>query len=224
MGQGRSYFLRRFFSDLVFPEQGMASRDPVAERRARNLYVGGIAVASLLLVLMIGTWVWGYVRNIALIDSVYATASAYSQAAGESRGGSSTADQDLASLGVLAKATDDMTNASDFGLGLGQGGRLAGELHGIYGRDLQRRLMPILAGLAEERLGADGNAPAALYDDLKSYLILGGRGPKQAEQVVGWVQPAWSARGGPRRGAAGRRARTPYGGVVRWRVPARRAQ
>ena len=193
VGQGRSYFLRRFFADLVIPEQGMAGRNPAAEKAARQRYIVACAAAAAGLVLAIGLWTWGYVRNAALIDSVYQTASDYAQAAGQGEG----VDRDMAALDVLGKAVASMDKASDFGLGLGQGGRLTGDLKGIYGRDLQKRLTPLLASLAEQRLTADTAAPSALYDDLKSYLILGGRGPQQGEQVVAWVQPAWAARGGP---------------------------
>ncbi len=196
VGQGRSYFLKRFFSDLIIPEQGLASRNAGAERRARQRYVFGVAGGATALVVAIGLWGWGYVRNSALVRSVYETTAAYAQAAGVARGGTTSASEDLAALGVLGKATTDMASASDFGLGLGQGGRLSGELKAIYGRDLQRRLTPILASLAEDRIAADTNAPALLYDDLKSYLVLGGRGPQLAEQLTGWVQPAWTSRGG----------------------------
>ena len=196
IGQGRSYFLRRFFADLIVPEQGLASRNAGAERRARQRYVFGVAGGIGALVVAIGLWSWGTVRNSALVRSVYETTAAYAQAAGVARGGTASASEDLAALGVLGKATTDMTSASDFGLGLGQGGRLSSELKAIYGRDLQRRLTPILAGLAEDRIAADTDAPALLYDDLKSYLVLGGRGPMLAGQLTGWVQPAWTARGG----------------------------
>ncbi len=194
VGSGRSYFLKRLFSDLVFPEAGIANRNAGAEKRQRQVYIGGAIAAAAALVLAIGLWTWGYIRNKALIGTVYETAAAYSNAAGTSRGGTSTPDQDLAALGVLAKARGDMDKASDFGLGLGQGGRLEGQIGAIYGRDLQRRLTPMLARLAEDRIDADRAAPAALYDDLKSYLVLGGRGPKAEEALLAWVQPAWAAR------------------------------
>ncbi len=193
VGQGRSYFLRRFFADLIIPEQGMAGRNPLAEKRARQRYIIACAAAAAALVIAIGVWTWGYFRNSALIDGVYQTASNYTQAVGQGEG----VDQDLAALDVLGKAVTTMAGASDFGLGLGQGGRLTGDLKGIYGRDLQKRLTPLLITLAEQRMGADSAAPSALYDDLKAYLILGGRGPEQGDQVVAWVQPAWAARGGP---------------------------
>ncbi len=196
VGQGRSYFLKRFFSDLMIPEQGLASRNAAAERRAKQRYVFGVGGGVTALVVACGLWGWGYVKNTGLIRSVYETTASYAQAAGVSRGGTTSAGEDLAALGVLGKATGDMDKASDFGLGLGQGGRLEGELRAIYGRDLQRRLTPILSGLAEDRIGADTGNPALLYDDLKSYLVLGGRGPLLPEQVTGWVQGAWTARGG----------------------------
>ncbi|WP_426166594.1 type VI secretion system membrane subunit TssM [Sandarakinorhabdus sp. DWP1-3-1] len=196
VGQGRSYFLKRFFSDLVFPEQGLASRNAAAEKKARQRYLVGVGGGVAALVIAIGVWGWGYVRNTALIRGVYETTAAYAQAAGIARGGTASASEDLAALGVLGKATGDMAAASDFGLGLGQGGRLGAELKAIYGRDLQRRLTPILAGLAEDRIAADSANPPLLYDDLKSYLVLGGRGPLLPQQVTGWVQPAWTARGG----------------------------
>ena len=193
VGQGRSYFLRRFFADLIIPEQGMAGRNPVAEKGAHQRYIVACVAAAAALVLAAGIWTWGYFRNSALIDSVYQIASDYAQASGQGEG----VDRDMALLDVLGKSVATMDKVSDFGLGLGQGGRLTGDLKGIYGRDLQKRLTPLLASLAEQRLTLDTAAPASLYDDLKSYLILGGRGPQSGEQVVAWVQPAWAARGGP---------------------------
>jgi type VI secretion system protein ImpL len=67
-------------------------------------------------------------------------------------------------------------------------------------RDLGQKLAPLLAGLAERRIAANGAQPTALYDDLKSYLILGGRsefgGPAQSQHLVGWAQTAWAADAG----------------------------
>ncbi len=194
VGKGRSYFLKRLFSDLIFPEQGLAGRNAPAEKRQRLVYVGGLAAGVAALVVAIGLWSWGYVRNAALIRTVYATNSAYSEAGGTARGGSATPSEDLAALDVLGNAIGQMGKASDFGLGLGQGGRLEGELRAIYGRDLGRRLTPMLAKLAEDRMAADQASPAALYDDLKSYLVLGGRGPLVGEHLLSWVQPAWVGR------------------------------
>ncbi|SFF95056.1 type VI secretion system protein ImpL [Novosphingobium sp. CF614] len=193
VGAGRSYFLKRFFSDLLIPEQGMAGRNPLAEKRASRNYTIAVAASLALLAMCCGIWTWGYFRNLALIDRVFATAEAYANVRANGGGG---VDEDVAALGILGDATTAMAEASDFGLGLGQGGRLASELGGIYGRDLKRRLAPILVGLAEQRMASDsGNAPA-LYDDLKSYLILGGQGPALGEHVIAWVQPAWIERGG----------------------------
>ncbi|MFC0206674.1 type VI secretion system membrane subunit TssM [Novosphingobium soli] len=193
VGAGRSYFLKRFFSDLLIPEQGMAGRNPLAEKRAGQRYTVAIAASVAALAICCGIWTWGYFRNLALIDQVFGTAEAYANVRANGGGG---VDEDVAALGILGDATTQMAQASDFGLGLGQGGRLSAELGGIYGRDLKRRLAPILVGLAEQRMAADGQNPTALYDDLKSYLILGGQGPAMGEHVAGWVQPAWMERGG----------------------------
>ena len=194
VGTGRSYFLKRFFSDLLIPEQGMAGRNPLAEKRAARNYTVAVAASLAALAICCGVWTWGYFRNLSLIDRVFATAEAYANVRANGGGG---VDEDVAALGILGDATTDMANASDFGLGLGQGGRLSAELGGIYGRDLNRRLAPILVGLAEQRMASDGDKPSALYDDLKSYLILGGQGPALADHVIAWVQPAWVERGGP---------------------------
>ncbi|KPF73952.1 hypothetical protein IP88_08305 [alpha proteobacterium AAP81b] len=193
VGRGRSYFLRRFFSDLVFPEAGLAGRNVAAERRARQRYFGAAIASGLALVVAIGVWTWGYFRNTAIIQTVYATASRYAEAAGNNRGGTANPSEDLAALDVLGDATKQAADASDFGLGLGQGSRLTREISAIYGRDLQRRLLPLLGQLAESRLASDAAAPALLYDDLKSYLILGGKGPLLGPHLLGWAQPAWAA-------------------------------
>ena len=196
VGSGRSYFLRRLFSDVIFPEQGLANHNAGAEKRQRRLYQGGIAAAAAALVVALALWSYGYAKNRRLIAGIYQVADAY-KATGATAEPSPNADVELAALGVLGKARSDMAEASDFGLGLGQGGRLEGEVRALYGRDLQRRLTPMLATLASGRLAADTANPSALYDDLKSYLILGGRGPlEEGKAVTAWVQAAWAARGG----------------------------
>jgi type VI secretion system protein ImpL len=196
VGTGRSYFIKRLFSDVVFPERGLAGHDPAVEKRDRLIYRGGIAAAAAVLVLTIGIWSYGFVKNRRLIGGVHDVAAAY-KATGASPDGSGPPDTELAALGVLGKARSDMADASDFGLGLGQGPRLTGEIQAIYGRDLKRRLAPMLASLAADRIQADMAAPNMLYDDLKSYLILGGQGPlDDGKALLAWVQPAWIARGG----------------------------
>ena len=181
---------------MIFPEQGLANHNAAAEKRQRLVYRGGIAAAAATLVVALAVWSYGYVKNRRLIDGIYQVADAY-KATGATAEPSPNADVELAALGVLGKARGDMENAGDFGLGLGQGGRLEGELRALYGRDLQRRLTPMLATLASGRLAADTANPSALYDDLKSYLILGGRGPlEEGKAVTAWVQSAWAARGG----------------------------
>ena len=196
VGSGRSYFLSRLFSDVLFPEEGLATVNPAARTRQQWVYRGGIAASVCLLCVAVLLWGLGYGKNERLIASIYDTAQAY-QATGATADGSGAPEVELAALDVLAKARTDLAEAPDFGLGLGQGPRLSREVSAIYGRDLQRRLSPMLAGLAADRMQTDTNQPAALYDDLKSYLILGGRGPFDGgKALIAWVQPAWIARGG----------------------------
>lgn len=203
VGSGRSYFLRRFFADLLVPEHGIASRNPLAEKRAQRNYMIGVAAIAATFVIALGIWTWGYFRNVELIDRTHTIRASYATAAGESRGGSASVQQDLAALKVLGDGVTEMEEASDFALGLGQGGRISSELRGIYGRDLENRLLPILASLAEERMAAPGEDPSSVYDALKSYLILGGEGPQQAEHVNSWVVQAWLARGSGSQAQAG---------------------
>jgi len=196
VGSGRSFFLRRLFADVIFPERGLAQRNLAAEKRQRTVYRASAAAMAAALVAAIGLWTYGYYKNRALIAGTYDVVEAY-KATGATPTPGGDPDVELAALGVLGKARADAADASDFGLGLGQGGRLEGEIRAIYGRELQHRLTPMLANLAAERLLADTANPTALYDDLKSYLILGGRGPlDQGAAVTAWAQSAWAARGG----------------------------
>ena len=192
VGSGRSYFLKRLFSDVIIPEQGLANQNAAATKRQRLVYRAGIAASVAALALCLVLWGVGYAKNRRLIAGVYDVAQAYTATGATS--GTTTPDVELAALDVLGKAQSDISRASDFGLGLGQGGRLSGEIKAIYGRDLQRRLTPMLASLAGNRIQADMAQPATLYDDLKSYLILGGQGPiAEGHMLAAWVQPAWQA-------------------------------
>ena len=71
VGSGRSYFLRRFFADLLVPESGIASRNPAAEARARRNYAIGIGAVAASFVIAVGVWTWGYFRNTGLIDRAF---------------------------------------------------------------------------------------------------------------------------------------------------------
>lgn len=195
VGRGRSYFLRRFFSDLMVPEAGLATDNPVAEKRQRIVYAGSLAAASLALVVALGIWLWGYLANVALIEKVEPVIAAYRER--EAAAGPADSPGQVGPLDVLSGARDDFAGAADFGLGLGQADRLAAGVEGIYHRDLKRRLAPLLASLAEKQMQANQGEPAALYDDLKAYLILGGQGPSdQTEHLATWVQSAWAGMGG----------------------------
>ena len=197
IGSGRAYFLKRLFADVIFPERGLARRNPAAEQRQRTVYRAGIAAMAAALVVALALWSYGYMKNRRLIAGLYDVADGY-KATGATPAAGGSPDVELAALGVLGKARADMANAADFGLGLGQSGRLEGELRALYGRELQHRLTPMLANLAADRLGADTSNPSALYDDLKSYLIPGRARPAGP----GWSGDGMGADRGGRRGAA----------------------
>src|SRR5581483_207384 len=78
-GRGRSYFLGRLLSEVVFREAGLVGAGRGARRRRRLALAGAGAVAGLVLLAATGGWVASYLGNARLIGEVATAATAYRQ-------------------------------------------------------------------------------------------------------------------------------------------------
>src|SRR5580704_8093930 len=76
-GTGRSYFLTRLVSEVVFGEAGLVGRDPKVERRQRWMHIAAYSTAAIVLLGLTGIWTASWLGNRSLIDDVHAASIQY---------------------------------------------------------------------------------------------------------------------------------------------------
>jgi len=190
-GVGKSYFVTRLLTDLVFGEAGLANSDPAEERRRQWIQRGVLVGAVLAVALVALAWVGSYFRNHALIEAMTA------QAAGTAEQVSAvTTDEKrlLATLPALDAALNltgrhregDSVVSAVTQLGLDQRPGLEAEAESRYRAVLVELLLPRLVLRLEERLRT-ATKTDEIYSALRNYLML--RTPERfsAEQIAEWL-------------------------------------
>lgn len=201
---GRTYFLNRVLTEVVFGEAGLVQADPAARRRADARTAMGYAGIAAAVVLVLAAWGVSFVRNHGFLGdlAVAATeASSLTRQTGidliEVRDSDPDLEQSLAVLRALRNLPQgyaqqqaggpDMTMR--FGLFQSWEARRARE---AYLMGLRRILLPRLMLRLEKYMAANSADPFALYQPLKVYLMLGGKGPMDAGTVRSWVNADWA--------------------------------
>ena len=181
---GRSFFLSRLLTEVVFAEQGLAGTQRGVERRRGALAVAGYAVIGLLVIGLGAAWGISWSNNKAYIDAVAARVELVRKGVNETPNRASadlrpvlpalSATRGLAAAGA---SNDKATGAADgrvplsLGFGLYQGRKLDGAARTAYERMLVDAVMPRLALRVEEQLRA-GDQPESQYEALKAYLMM----------------------------------------------------
>lgn len=206
-GTGRSYFLTRLFTGVIFPEAGLVSADDKVERRYRWMRRGAIALTGVVALAMGALWARSYYGNLDLLAKVEKSVTDY-QAAAAQVPGNPIADSDpsvtVAALNVLRQMpvnpippTIDPAAASPFSppyvltWGLYTGSGLANQTGISYRAALNSIFLPRLLLRLEQTMQANINSPDLLYDTLKVYLMLGLQGPMNADEVRSFLQADW---------------------------------
>lgn len=176
---GKSFFLKRLLSDVVFQEAGIAGTDRKAERRRAVIHTTMLGLAAVATVGAIAAWWVSYGRNEAYIAEVQERVGPVAKLV---EGVNAVQSSDVLALLPLLDAVRNLTAASGapddatppgMGAGLYQGKKLKAASDNAYRRMLQDAFLPRLQLRIESQLrsGARDN-PDALYDSLKAYLML----------------------------------------------------
>ncbi len=198
-GQGRSYFLAKLLSEVVFGEAMLVARNPAAERRRRALRLAGFA-GTIAVVLAAGGWLFAVQHGAsARIAQAQAALDDYEQAAG-GLPLDRVSDADLARLVPLldqARAIRDGLAGTAPGdwwtLGLSQNEKLAAAGRGLYRHALERVMLPRLLWRLEAQMRGNLNQPDFLYEATRVYLMLGNGGPLDRDLVRAWMALDWQA-------------------------------
>ncbi|MCB1923887.1 MAG: type VI secretion system membrane subunit TssM [Gammaproteobacteria bacterium] len=190
-GHGKSYFVSRLLSDVVFREAGLANSDPNEEKRRRWMHRGVLAAAVLVTALVALAWVNSYFKNRKLIDQFTERAAAVAgqvEQVGVADTGMAAALPALDSALQLTgrDAAGDSVVSAVLQVGLDQRPGLESEATARYRALLRDLLLPRLVLRLEERLRSDASVDE-VYAALRTYLML--RGDHfDAPAIVDWVQ------------------------------------
>ena len=194
--QGRSYFLRRLLTEVVFGEAMLVSRNPAATRRRVLVRAAGYA-AAVLAVLLVGGGMWrSRAANQQVIDHAAAALAAYTQAA-QSLKLDPVADADMPRVvPVLDQARalpEALAQEGSGGLGLSQSSKLQAGGRVVYRNALAHIFLPRLVWRLESQMRGSLERPDFLYQATRVYLMLGGQGPLQRDLVRAWMTLDWEA-------------------------------
>ncbi|WAC71423.1 type VI secretion system membrane subunit TssM [Roseateles sp. SL47] len=171
---GRSYFLNRLLSEVVFAEAGLGGTNRRWERMRHAWMVAGYATVGLLGVGMITAWAVSYSNNRKYIADVSAHAEQVRELL------QSTPNRASADLLPILPALDatrglaQLDGATPWSMrwGLFQGKKLDSAAHAAYQRMLGDALLPRIMLRIEEQLRQGSNTPETLYEALKAYVML----------------------------------------------------
>jgi type VI secretion system protein ImpL len=195
-GSGRSYFIKRLFKDLIFPEAHLAGVNLRVERQRAWLQRLAYTAAVACTLLAAGAWFTSYSRNQGYVQQVAFQAQAAQQKV------DAVAVDDLSLTGLLP-ALDSLRQIPAgyadqgkaipwlMGLGLYQGEKLGSEAIGAYHNALKNLMLPRLILILEEQLRQQGNNPDYLYEALKVYLMFDDRQHFDANTVKAWMLLQW---------------------------------
>tara|TARA_B100000767_G_scaffold64089_1_gene60249 strand:- start:10928 stop:14500 length:3573 start_codon:yes stop_codon:yes gene_type:complete len=199
-GAGRSFFLTRLLSNVVFSEAGLVSADDKVERRYRWSKRISIMVALIGGIGLGGLWARSFVANGDILAAASIKVEDYRKAASQIPG-SPIADSDLPSVVPALNVLRDLPAnsvrsyqrpAHSLTYGLYQGKVLGNQAAQTYISALNEHLLPRMLLRLEEQMLANMDNPEFLYEALKVYLMLGDQGPMDKELVREWMSFDWS--------------------------------
>ncbi|SEA47094.1 type VI secretion system membrane subunit TssM [Rubrimonas cliftonensis] len=192
---GRAYFLQGLLQDVVFPEAGLATKAGRARRRAASAgRWAAIAACVAAPMALAGGWWMVNEHTAAQADALITTFADYEADLATldvDPVGDSSLEPVLAPLDRLRAARDAFDDEGAApplgGIGAGRTDELRAQAELAYGKALNDLLRPRLLYRLERIMDENLDKPAPLYDVLKAYLMLGGRGPLDADYLHGFV-------------------------------------
>ena len=194
--QGRSYFITRLLSEVVFLEAGLAGYDTRFEKRRAWLQRGSYAGIMGITALAALGWFTSYTSNTAYVKQVAAGLNEYKQVAGNGKLAITDANEMLARLDALQAATKvagryESDVPFHMRLWLYQGTALYDAAEDAYIRDMNASFVPFIARQLEQQLTRPSSNPEFQYEALKTYLMLGHPDKMDSQQVSLWMNKYW---------------------------------
>lgn len=192
-GDKRSFFLRELLTDLIFPEAGLGTFDAKSQDRQRWLWRGTLGAASVATIAAIGLFVASYIQQSRAIGSYEDTLKALGPRL--SNVASRQAPTDPLDLPLALDAVSEVARAdtvqtagilSLIGPTAIEDRELAQKI--AYDRALDHILTPRMVALLEATMWRQIRDPEYLLGALKTYQMMTGLAPFDADFVGKWWQ------------------------------------
>ncbi|WP_128293149.1 type VI secretion system membrane subunit TssM [Afifella aestuarii] len=184
----RSYFLTRLFKDVIFGEASLVNRDRRLSSRQRMVRRIAYGAAALVLAFVMTSWTLTYFRNTAALAQAEERIDAYQDAVK----GIPVRDVDDADFLRILPALNNLSAIADSferpgvwpaSFGLDQRPKIESRRRAAYQRALNALLLPRLLVQLQTTM-RESDDPAALFEALKLYGMLGGLGDLDPDYVV----------------------------------------
>ncbi len=194
---GRSYFLSKLLTDVMFNEAMLGSLNPAAARRRLLLRTGGFAATAIVFLALLAGLLVSRANNASAITADNAALQTYTQTAKPLPLNPVSDANVLAVLPLLDQARDmpfgpgDTSDHGMMGFGLNQSGALGGAVNSLYTNVLDNAMLPRLILQLEAEMRGGFDRPEFLYQATRVYLMLGGQGPMNKALVEAWMNLDW---------------------------------
>jgi type VI secretion system protein ImpL len=201
---GRTYFLNRTLTDVVFGEAGLAQLDPAARARERVRTIGGISAVAASAAVVLGLWGASFFGNRSFQSQLLTSSQQVQTLTRETgvdlvevRATDPDLEQSLVVLRALRNLPQGYAEREAGGPGLLKRFGLFQSSHSeqaaeSYRDGLRRIMLPRLLLRLEQYMQENSANALAVYEPLKVYLMLGGQGPLDKGSVKSWVSSDWA--------------------------------
>lgn len=206
-GEGRTFFLNRLLQDVVFKEAGLPIADASATKRQQRWMIGICSVIAVASVAMLAAWTVSFIGNRSLQSDTANAAIAIDQERAKSQIDlQRVSDTDTPLIGAL-NVLDKLRDLPEGYAAREEGSPDLSMRFGLFQSDLSKRnveayrtglrriLLPRIMLDLESRLRANMSDPFAIYDPLKTYLMLGGHHPEgevNTDAIINTMMTQWS--------------------------------
>lgn len=198
VGTGKSFFLGKLFSDVIFKEAGLAGTNLRWEKKRAWLQRGAYALVIVLTGLAGLAWLASYKHNKDYVEGVAAHVAKIQKLTPTIATTGGGVMEVLPLLDAISDIPGGYTTRKQglpiLGLGLDQAGKLGSAAQTSYQRLLHQAFFPRIQYQLENQLRRGSvNNPDYLIDALGTYLMLGGAKQYDPKAVQQWIADDWKA-------------------------------
>jgi len=196
--QSTTYFVKHLFSQVIYPESGLATDNEKVVKQKRMASRLGAAVAGLTAVIMLSGFQFYYNRNSAAVNEVLTAIREYRGDVDEERidetGKNLLPPLNHIRNAFLAFSDYDQRLPLVADMGLYQGRRIGPETEKLYQDYLSKRFLPAIAvGIIEEIDSADYASDEKLMG-LRVYRMIEDKDNRRKKVVTDWMARRWESR------------------------------